>query len=166
MNYIHICILSLIMIISSCGFYSFTGASISPDVKTISINYFENNAKTVKSSLSSMITEKLKDFFDKQTNLELIERESDLSFNGEIISYTIKPISIKSNETVQQNRLTIQIAVQFENKKDPKMNYNSNFSRYRDFPANEDLSIIEENLMNEITDELIEDVFNKAIINW
>ena len=46
------------------------------------------------------------------------------------------------------------------------MNYNSNFSRYRDFPANEDLSIIEENLMNEITDELIEDVFNKAIINW
>ena len=46
------------------------------------------------------------------------------------------------------------------------MNFNTTFSRYRDFPANEDLSSIEETLMEEICNELVEDIFNKAIVNW
>ena len=163
MNYIYF---FLISILSSCGFYSFSGASISPEVETISINYFPNNANTVKSSLSSTITEKLKDYFESQTNLNLIEKDGDLLFSGEITSYTIKPISIKSDETAQQNRLTIQIKVRFENKKNEAMNYITTFSRYKDFSANENLVDIEEELMDLICNELVEDIFNKAIVNW
>ena len=155
-----------IMILSSCGFYSFTGASISSDISTISINHFPNKAKTIKASLSSLFTEKLKDYFISQTNLILVENEGDLLFKGEITDYIIKPISIQANQIAMQNRLTIKVTVDFKNQKNEIMNFNTTFSRHRDFSTNEDLSSIEETLMEEICDELVEEIFNKALVNW
>lgn len=154
------------LLFSSCGFYSFTGASISPQIETVSIMYFPNKANIVQSSLSAVFTEKLKDYFTKQTNLNLIDSEGDLLFSGEIISYTINPISIQSNETALQNRITIKVKVKFVNNIDHKMNFHTTFMRYRDFPANEDLSTLEEILMEDICDELVEDIFNKSVVNW
>lgn len=164
--YVSIIINLDIFLLTSCRFYSFTGASISSEVRTVSINYFPNKANTVKSSLSSMFTEKLKDYFTSQTNLNLTEHEGDLSFDGEITSYTIKPIDIQTNETARQNRLTIKVKVRFENKKDEIKNFNTTFSRHQDFAADEDLNDIEEGLMEEICNELIEDIFNKSVVNW
>jgi len=158
-------IFSLIFL-SSCGFYSFTGASISPDVKTFSIKYFPNKAATINASLSSVFTEKLKEHFSRQTNLEQIDNEGDLMFEGEITSYSIKPMAISANETARQNRLTIKIKVKFTNKTDEKLNFNTTFSRYKDFPADEDLSNVEESYMEEICEELVEDIFNKSVVNW
>tara|TARA_B100001094_G_scaffold44620_1_gene39425 strand:+ start:436 stop:930 length:495 start_codon:yes stop_codon:yes gene_type:complete len=158
--------ISLITISSSCGFYSFTGASISADVETFSVDYFNNKATTVNASLSSVFTEMLKEHFTSQTSLEQIEDDGDLSFEGEITSYTIKPISIQANETARQNRLTIKVQVKFANKFDEKINFNSTFSRYKDFPADEDLSQVEETYIEEICTELVEDIFNKSVVNW
>lgn len=158
-------ILSLFLL-SSCGFYSFTGASISPNVKTYSVKYFQNKANTVNASLSNSFTEKLKDYFSTQTNLQQMDMDGDLSFEGNITSYTIKPIAIKANETARQNRLTIKIEVSFINKFDEKLSFNSSFSRYKDFPAEEDLSSVEDIYMEQICDEIVEDVFNKSVVNW
>ena len=158
-------ILSLFLL-SSCGFYSFTGASISPNVKTYSVKYFQNKANTVNASLSNSFTEKLKDYFSTQTNLQQMDSDGDLSFEGNITSYTIKPIAIKANETARQNRLTIKIKVSFINKFDEKLSFNSIFIRYKDFPAEEDLSSVEDIYMEQICDEIVEDVFNKSVVNW
>lgn len=158
-------ILSLFLL-SSCGFYSFTGASISPNVKTYSVKYFQNKANTVNASLSNSFTEKLKDYFSTQTNLQQMDMDGDLSFEGNITSYTIKPIAIKANETARQNRLTIKIEVSFINKFEEKLSFKSIFSRYKDFPAEEDLSSVEDIYMEQICDEIVEDVFNKSVVNW
>lgn len=160
-----ISILSLFLL-SSCGFYSFTGASISPDVKTFSVKYFQNKANSINASLSNSFTEKLKNYFSTQTNLQQIDSDGDLSFEGEIISYTIKPIAIKANETARLNRLSIKIKVSFINKFDEKLSFNSSFSRYKDFPSEEDLSSVEDLYMEQICDEIVEDVFNKSVVNW
>ena len=158
-------ILSLFLL-SSCGFYSFTGASISTSVKTYSVKYFQNKANTINASLSNSFTEKLKDYFSTQTNLQQIDSDGDLSFEGDITSYTIKPIAIKANETARQNRLTIKIKVSFINKFDNKLSFNYSFSRYKDFPADEDLSSVEDIYMKLICDEIVVDVFNKSVVNW
>ena len=158
----------LLLLLTSCAgsFYSFSGASISPDIKTISISYFPNKSNTVKSDISSMFTEKLKDYFTSKTNLDLVQNDGHLSFNGEIISYEIKPIAIQANETAKQNRITIKIKVGFINHIDNKKNFQSTFSRYKDIDANDDLTSIEESINEEILDDLVEDVFNRAIVNW
>ena len=99
---------------SSCGFYSFTGASISSESKTVSVEYFINKANTVQPILSQTFTEKLKDYLLEQTNLTLNTENGDLKFSGEIIKYEITPIDIRSNETAGQNKLSISVLVTFE----------------------------------------------------
>ena len=164
MNKILILLITLSLI--SCGFYSFTGASISPETETVSINYFENKANIVQASLSSVLTEELKNYFTNQTDLIITENEGDLIFSGEITSYEIQPISIQSNQTAKQNRLTIKVKVKFINKEDERMNFNNTFTRHKDFSSDQDISSLEENLISDICKELSEDIFNKALVNW
>ena len=152
--------------ILSCGIYSFNGASISSEIKTININYFKNTASTIQPTLSQTLTEKLKDYFTQQTNLKIDENNGDLIFNGEIIKYEIKPMAIQSNEIAGQNRLTIAVKVDFENIFDNQYNFSHTFSRYKDYESSQNLSEIEEVLIDGITNELIEDIFNKSVVNW
>ena len=161
-------ILTIILSISltSCGIYSFTGASIPTEAKTISVDYFTNKAATVQPSLSQVFTERLKDMFLEQTNLSLSENEGDLSFSGYISKYQIKPMAIKANETAGQNRLTIAVKVTYNNSLDAENNFEHTFSRYRDYDSTQNISDIENTLIEEITNELVEDVFNKAFVNW
>jgi len=161
-------ILTIILSISlnSCGIYSFTGASIPTEAKTISVDYFTNKAATVQPSLSQVFTERLKDMFLEQTNLSLSENEGDLSFSGYISKYQIKPMAIKANETAGQNRLTITVKVTYNNSLDSENNFEQTFSRYRDYDSAQNISDIENDLIKEITYELAEDVFNKAFVNW
>tara|TARA_B110000211_G_scaffold138744_1_gene158648 strand:- start:156 stop:650 length:495 start_codon:yes stop_codon:yes gene_type:complete len=161
-------ILTILLSISltSCGIYSFTGASIPSEAKTISVNYFNNKAATVQPSLSQVFTERLKDMFLEQTNLSLSGNEGDLSFSGYISKYQIKPMAIKANETAGQNRLTIAVKVTYNNSLDAENNFEHTFSRYRDYDSTQNISDIENTLIEEITNELVEDVFNKAFVNW
>lgn len=154
------------ILIASCGIYSFTGASIPTDAKTVSVSYFTKTATNSPSSLNQTITDGLKDLFLSQTNLYLTEQQADLSFSGEITKYQINPIAIQADETAGKNRLTITIKVKYNNSFDDKQNFESNFSRYRDFSSSENLAEIESVLIEEISTELLEDVFNKAFVNW
>jgi hypothetical protein len=159
-------LISLSVLVVSCGVYSFTGASIPTEAKTISVQYISNKAAIVQPSLSQVITDGLIDAFTGQTNLEITENEGDLSFSGYITKYQIKPMAIKANETASQNRLTIAIKIKYNNSFDDKQNFESTFSRYRDYASSENIVDVEDGLIEEISKELIEDVFNKAFVNW
>ena len=154
------------ILLFSCGIYSFNGASIPKNAKTVSVDYFINSAPTKQPTLSQVLSEKLKDFFTTQTNLIIAQNNGDLNFKGEIIKYDIKPIAIQSNETAGQNRLTISIKVNFKNSYDNEFDFEHTFSRYRDYEGSQNFSEIESILIEEISTELIEDIFNKAVVNW
>jgi len=154
------------ILLISCGIYSFTGASIPTEAKTVSVQYFSNKAATVQATLSQVFTERLKDVFVEQTNLTLSENEGDLVFSGYISKYQIKPMAIKADETAGQNRLTISVKVMYQNSFDDKSSFEQTFSRYRDYESSQNISDIESVLIEEITNELVEDIFNKAFVNW
>jgi len=159
-------LLLLIVFFSACGFYSFTGASISPDVETVSVQYFPNRAATIEPTLSQVFTEKLKDYFLQQTNLSIDADFGDLNFSGKIVKYEVKPIAIQANEQAAQNRLTIAVEINFENQKDESKNFEQEFSRYMDYDSSQNLAKLETELIEQITRELVEDIFNKAVVNW
>lgn len=148
------------------GGYSFTGASISPDVKTVSVSFFENYAQLINPALSQTVTEKLKDIFLIQTSLEVIQRDGDLQFEGSIIDYSVRPLAIQSDEQAAQNRLTITLSVTFTNTNDPEKDFESRFSRFGDFDSDQDLTAVEDELVEQITTELVQDIFNKSVVNW
>ena len=153
-------------ILSSCGVYSFTGASISPDIKTISISRFQNNAQLVEPTLSEKLTNAIRDKFTTETNLILLEKGGDLRMEGEIVRYVTTPVAIQANQTAALNRLSITIKVRFTNTKDESMDYESNFTRYEDYPSSQSLSTVQETLINQINEMLVDDLFNKAVVNW
>jgi hypothetical protein len=149
--------------------YGFTGASISSDVKTISVAYFPNRAPIVNPTLSQDLTEKLKDKFISQTSLSMTSGDGDLTFEGEIKGYDTKPIAITGNEQTDKaslNRLTITLKVKFMNQKDPTKNFDSDFTAYEDYSSDQGLDAVEGELVPLILEKLIDDIFNRSVVNW
>jgi len=146
--------------------YSFTGASISANVKTVSIPMLPNNAPLVVPTLSRTITNALRDYFTSQTNLNLVDRNGDLNIEGAITGYVVQPVAIQGNETAAMNRLTITVTVNFTNKTDEKQHWETTFSRYLDYPSSDNLSSVQDGLIAGITEQLVTDIFNKAVVNW
>lgn len=148
------------------GGYSFTGASIPPEAKTISVKTFPNYASTVNPQLSQKITDELKNMFSSQTSLNLTNSDGDLQIEGEITGYSTRTSAVSSNDEAAQNRFTITIKVRFTNTVDPDSDFEQSFSRYKDYNAAQDFSTVENSLVGQIVTELVEDVFNKSVVNW
>lgn len=166
-NIIVLTVLLSLLVISGCRLkYSFTGASISPDVKTVSINYFENQAPIVQATLSPVFTEALKNKFISQTSLELVKSGGDLHFEGVIANYNTRPMAIQGNETAALNRLTIAVKVIFTNQTNEKQDFNKTFTAFSDYNSSQSLEAVEEDLIGEIVEQLVEDIFNEAVANW
>jgi hypothetical protein len=157
--------LFLVTIMYGCN-YSFTGASISAETKTVQIDYFPNRASLVQPSLSQTFTEKLKDRFVSQTNLELVTNEGDLVFEGFITNYSSYPLAIQGNDQAALTRLTITVQVKYTNKKDSEKDFDSAFTRYADFSSSQNLASVEVGLIDEICSALVTDIFNKSVVNW
>ena len=149
-----------------CGIYSFSGASIPEDAQTLSVDYIKNQAELVQPNLSNSLTESLINKCLTETNLSLKDGDADLSFSGKITKYTIQPISIQNNETAAKNRLTISIEVTYINTLDDSKNFNKTFVDYTDFNSEDVFSEIEEELIEIIINNLVDEIFNSAFINW
>ena len=159
-------LLALLLLAGCSGGYSFTGASIPPGAKTISVATFPNYAATVNPQLSQKLTDDLVQMFSSQTSLTVANDNGDLQISGEITGYDTRASALSSSDEVSMNRLTISIRVRFVNQIDPDADFEQTFSRYRDYAASQDFSSVESGLMAEIVSELCEDVFNKAVVNW
>ena len=135
------------------------------NAKTISLAFFNNNASLVQPTLSQSFTEDLRNFFQTQSRLSLVPKSGDLQIQGSITDYRVSPVGI-SNNAAASNRLTIVVKVSFSNKLDPEKDFEQSFSRFADFPASQNLSSVEQDLIKEINQQLAQDIFNKALINW
>lgn len=160
-------VIAAFALIGCTGGYSFTGASIPPGAKTLSVATFPNNASTVNPQLSQKLTDELMQMFSSQTPLTVMNgEEGDLHVEGEITGYDTRAAALSSNDEVSMNRLTVTVKVRFTNAIDPEANFEQSFSRYRDYPASRDFSSVESSLVSEIVTELCEDIFNKSVVNW
>lgn len=158
--------LLVLLFMQSCGLYSFSGTSIPQEVKSFSVNYFENNAPINSPLLSQTITEGLKQKFISETNLSITEKDGDFDFSGEITSFVVAPVSAQSTDNAQLNRLTISMNVRLVCVSDDKISFEQSFSNFQDFDATLNFSDVENDLVDEISTMLIQSIFNKAAINW
>ena len=103
--------MSITILLSGCGIYSFEGSTLHPDIKKIKINYFINTSSNSHPNLSNTLEDKLKTIFLEKSKLEITKKEEDIEISGKIIKYQITPISLNSNETASLNRIEITIQV-------------------------------------------------------
>jgi len=143
-----------------------SGASIDENLKTFSVQYFNNRAAIINPLLSQKMTELLKDRIMSESRLTLVDGIGDVDFSGEITGYTIRPMAIKEDAVSAQTRLTIRIKVRYQNRKDPQKNWESSFSAYQDFASERNITEVEGELTSLIIDQLTENIFNKTFSDW
>jgi hypothetical protein len=146
--------------------YSFTGASISPLAKTFNIQFFQNRAPVVQPGLSQSLTDALIDKCKSQTNLKYTTVIGDMNFEGEIIDYNTRPLTVAADAQAATNRFTISVRVKFTNAINPDLSFEQTFSRYEDYNSNLNLNDVESDLSAKIIEMIVEDIFNQAFVNW
>lgn len=159
-------IVLLALLMNSCGIYSFTGASIPAGAKTVSVQYFPNNASLVEPTLSQVFTDGLRDKFSSQTSLRMVDKNGDLALEGEIVDYKTTPVAIQADQTSALNRLTVVVNVRFTNKLEPDKDFETRFTQFIDYPSTESLDAVKDDLIKQLVDDLTDNIFNKAVVNW
>lgn len=163
-------IFAITLLLSSCFSikYDFKGGvTIHPDAKTFSVQYFDNRAPRVEPTIAQRLTDELKDYIESGTDLKLDPNYGDIDFSGTITDYSIRSGAIVANDQAALTRFTITVKVKMKNSADPDTDFEESFSRYREFESTRNFdSGLEEELSDEIIQELLDLIFNKAFVNW
>lgn len=155
----------LLLALTGCHVYSFSGASI--EGKNINIHQLENKARNVVPSLSATLTEKMRRRILSQTGLKPVTSdEADYDITGQITAYEVTVTAAQGVQVATKNRLTISLQVNFENRLNEKANFSETFTRFSDFNASQMLQSVEAALIEDIGNQLADDIFNKAFVNW
>lgn len=155
----------LLFVLTGCGVYSFTGANI--EGKNINVHVLENHSPNVVPSLTSTMTEKIRSRILSQTGLAPVNSDNaDYDLSGAITGYTVTISGAANTQTVAKNRLTISVEITFKNRLNDKASFKQTFTRFSDFDANQTLQNVENALIDDIGNQLADDIFNKAFVNW
>lgn len=161
----------LISFIWGCGAYSFTGASTAAD--TIVVAEFFNNTDLAPANLAQNFTNDLKDFYQRNSNLSVVQENGQLRIEGTIVEYAIRPIapvSAGNNQLADAaalTRLTIGVKASYEDTLEPKNSFkDKTFSFYADFPNTQDITSVQEQLEKTIFNQILLDIFNATVANW
>ncbi len=159
-------LLALVLTVSGCWLYSFSGTSIQPDVKTICIEPVENKAMKVNPSLANNLFEAMCDKYKKLTKLEQVSDGGDLYVLATIESYQVSAAAVTADEVAALNRLTVTVKVKFVNEKHQEDNFEKSFAAYEDYNSENSLDAVEGTLCDTIIEKIVEDIFNATVANW
>lgn len=168
MNLLSIAGLALILLgynITGCK-YSLKGYSIDPNVQTFYVDNFKLTATNAPSTITQTFAESLKDKILRESRLQYSEEAPQLIFSGNVQGYNVTAVAPEPNERTSFNRLTIIVSVDYINNLDPKDKWTRSFSHFEDFPAEQNLLAVQEDLITIIFNQILEDIFNHAFNNW
>ncbi len=161
----------VITTITSCGVYTFTGTNT--NAKTITVLNFYNDTGQGPANLSQQFTELLRDYYQRNTSLVVVETGGELLVEGSITGYNTMPVAPVASGNDQQSdvagstRLTIRVQVDFTNTLNEEEDFSRSFSFFDDFNSQtSNLTAEEDQLIETIFDQVIFDIFNATVANW
>lgn len=160
--------ITVAMIVQSCTIsYKFNGTAIDYNVyKTIRVSQFPIRAALVYPPLQQTFENALLDYITRNTRLQTTDGSSDLEMEGEITGYTLSPQAVTENALASKTRLTITVRVKYTDNKNDKNDIDQSFSAYQDFDSSEMLTDVQDQLCEEITEQLVDLIFNATLGNW
>ena len=161
-------VLMSVCLMSGCKVsYSLTGASIDYNKpKTITIETFSNRAAYQWAPMAPMFNTTISDRYNNQTKLRQVRRDGDLLLSGEITSYdqTNKSISADGYSSMVQLKMTVK--VKFTNNKKHEDDFERSFSASREYDSSQQLSAVQEELVQQMIDDIVDQVFNATVAKW
>lgn len=160
-------ILLLPIFVLSCKIsYSFQPGTVADDLKTMEIRDFLNQAPLVYAPLTQTFNERIKDVYTRNTKLQTVSINPDVELEGEITRYDLTPITAQQDGFASQTRLTMAVKIRFRNNKDSRKDKEETISAYRDFDSNLMLTDVQDQLIDELTKEIVDQIFNVTMMDW
>ena len=161
----------IFVLLVSCKYYSFTGASIPEGAESVQVNFFVNNAANEVGSvfepgLDRDFTNAVQEMLLNQTNIDLTNVNGYLIYEGEIITYAVSPMTATADETAAQNRLTMAVNVRYFNTRGEDDDFEKRFSFFYDFDAAEQLQSIQSEAHEILFERITQDIFNESLAKW
>ena len=155
-----------LLIVSCTVSYKFNGASINYDeTPTIDIRDFQNQAPLVYPPLAQRFSEHMKDVFTRSTKLKFTTVNPSLELEGEIVRYDLTPLTVQEDMFSSQTRLTMGVRFRYRNNKNSQEDEET-ITAYRDFDSSKMLTDVEEGLTEELTKDIVDQIFNATMSNW
>lgn len=167
--FVPLCALSVLLCAWGCiPSYKFNGSAINYDIyKTISISEFPIRAALVYPPLQQTFENELLDAVARQTRLRETDTPgADIEMSGEITGYALSPQAVGEDAYATQTRLTITVRVKYVDHKNEANNLDQTFSAYRDFSSSEMLTDVQDELCRQISEDLVDLIFNATLGNW
>lgn len=156
----------VVLIATSCSVYNFTGTG-KIDAKTFQVNYFQNNATLIEPGIERIFTQELQNTIMNQTNLNLVNSDGDLLYEGEIVDYYVSPMTATADQRAAQNRLTISVNVRFVNRNKEEDDFERRFTHYHDYPGTDQLTgSVLAAALEDIYGRITQDIFNESLAKW
>lgn len=159
-------LLSIIMTACTVS-YKFNGSNINySETPTLDIRDFQNQAPLVYPPLTQVFNERMKDVFIRGTKLQLTNIAASMEIEGEIVRYDLTPLAVQENNLASQTRLTMAVKFRFRNNVRSEEDKEETISAYRDFSSSLMLTDVQDGLIDELTKEIVDQVFNATMSNW
>lgn len=163
----HALAIATVLLLGGCSVnYSLSGGSVPVGAKTLSVASLDARAPLCSPQSAQTISETVRNLMQAQTPLTLTQTDGDIAYEGAVTGYDVQPVAIQSNETAALNRLTITLSIHYSNKEEPKTDTDFTISRFADYPSTQDLSTIEDGLVQDIGKQLAQDIFDRTLGNW
>lgn len=149
--------------------YKLNGSALDYNVyRTVTVGNFPIRAALVYAPLQQTFENALLDYIQRNTRLQtsVDNGNSDLMLEGEITNYALSPQAVGTDAYATQTRLTISVRVKYTDNKNESKDVDQTFSAYRDFDASLMLTDVQDALCQEISEELVELIFNATLGNW
>lgn len=157
------------LIFSMTGCYSFKGISIAPTISSFYVEQFQNGAFNAPPDIGVQFSEELKSIILNSTRLVYEDVNPNIEFKGSVRSFNVSSVAPQQTDEgfgSALNRLSISIEVEYYNNEDEEDNWNQTFSFFQDFESTDDLSDVQDELIELIFEQINQDIFNKAFTNW
>ena len=159
-------VIAVLLVGVGCGVYTPYGAQTA-GARTFSVDYFTPVAPLAGPEVGQQFTEALKDLIQRQSTLQWVAEGGDIQYSGRIVGYDVSTSAVAGGQEVaSQNRLTMQVQVQYVHIVEADLGFERTCSRFADFPATSDLFDVESELVEEINEQLTQEVFNASLGNW
>ncbi len=161
-----VCYLGILLGLTQCKFVRYSLTGVNTEATTIFVANFQNRAGNGPPNLGQDFTERLKEYYQRNSPLAIADADGELIIEGHIKTYQVLPIAPSGDSQAAQNRLSISVEVDFVNTLDDEKNFKQSFSFYSDFPQEQTLDQVENAKIDEIFEQVILDIFNKTVADW
>lgn len=160
-------LMAVVLSLSGCSVYRFNGGTIDyTQIKSIAIADVTNRASIVYPTFASRFTEALRDMYTSRTRLEQVRREGDLELECTITGYDLSVASVSQDNYADRTKFTITVQVKYTNRVNEKESFDRSFSAHRDFLRNQPFPTVQDQLVAEMTEDIVKQIFNATVENW